>query len=244
MTAPSPTDTSAGFTYAWAVTKNGNPFASGGNVSNFRFTPDDNGTYGVSLTATDRDGGVGTAAQTITVTNVDPANVSLTLSAASINEGQSVTLGGSFIDPGVLDTHTVVITCGDGSANTTVTLAAGVFSFSGVRHAYLDNPAGQPTGSFPITVTVTDKDGGSGLGSTSVQVNNVAPTVGAITAPLAPVQVGTAISARAPFTDPGTPPSGAGATTPRRLAPSPKPTAPTRSPAATPTPPTASTPSP
>src|SRR5262249_3398355 len=162
---------SAGFTYAWTVTKNGNPFASGGNVSNFSFTPDDNGTYGVSLTATDKDGGVGTAAQTITVTNVDPANVSLTLSAASINEGQSVSLRGTVSAPGVRAPHPVAITWGDGSATAAVTLGAGVLTFNGVSHASLDTPAGQPTGSFPISVTVTDKDGGSGPGSTSVQVN-------------------------------------------------------------------------
>src|SRR5262249_33385965 len=101
--------------------------------------------------------------------------VALTLSAASIKEGSSVILGGSFTDPGTLDTHTVVISWGDGSANTTVNLAAGVLTFSRVSHPYLDNPAGQPNGSFPISVTVTDKDGGSGSGSTSVQVNNVAP---------------------------------------------------------------------
>ena len=34
--------------YAWTVTKNGAAFASG-NESAFAFTPDDNGTYQVSL---------------------------------------------------------------------------------------------------------------------------------------------------------------------------------------------------
>jgi hypothetical protein len=41
-------------------------------------------------------------------------------------------LGGSFTDPGTLDCHTAVNTWGDGSANTTVNLGAGVLSFSGV----------------------------------------------------------------------------------------------------------------
>jgi hypothetical protein len=181
---PGPVDQASPFTFTWSVSKNGNPYAAqtasglpGSPAGSVSFTPDDNGTYVVNLTATDKDGGVGTAtAQTIAVTNVAPANVSLTLSAASINEGQSVTLGGTFTDPGVLDTHVVVITWGDGSATTTLNLAAGVLSFSGVNHTYQDNPAGQPTGSFPISVTVTDKDGGQGTGSTPIQVKNVAPT--------------------------------------------------------------------
>lgn len=43
VTDPSSADTSAGLTYAWSVTKNGNPFASA-PTPNFNFTPDDNGT--------------------------------------------------------------------------------------------------------------------------------------------------------------------------------------------------------
>ncbi|VTR94201.1 cadherin-related protein : Uncharacterized protein OS=Cylindrospermopsis raciborskii CS-505 GN=CRC_01020 PE=3 SV=1: MAM: Lectin_C: Lectin_C: PKD [Gemmata massiliana] len=51
------------FTYAWSVTKNGVPYATGTptNGSTFTFTPNDNGTYVVSLIVTDDDGGVGIA---------------------------------------------------------------------------------------------------------------------------------------------------------------------------------------
>src|SRR4029453_18899556 len=58
-------------TFAWAVTKNGGPFAAGGGP-NFTFTPDDNGTYVVTLTTTDDDLGVGVTQQTVNVTNVAP----------------------------------------------------------------------------------------------------------------------------------------------------------------------------
>src|SRR5207237_2525096 len=71
-----------------------------------------------------------------------------------------------------LDTHTVVINWGDNSSST-VNLAAGVLSFSGVSHQYLDESAG---GSYAVTATVSDDDGASGSGSTSVTVNNVAPS--------------------------------------------------------------------
>jgi len=60
-------DTTAGFAYTWNVTKNGNAFASG-SASALTFTPDDNGTYVVTLTATDKDGASAT-------TTASPLNV-------------------------------------------------------------------------------------------------------------------------------------------------------------------------
>jgi hypothetical protein len=134
------------------------------------------------------------------VLNHPPSNVTPTLTASTINEGQSATLGGTFTDPNALNSHTVVVAWGDGSANTTLSLAAGVTSFSGVTHTYQDNlPNNAP---YPITVTVSNSYG-SASGATSLTVLNVAPTVGAITAPVAPVPVNTAVSASASFTDPG-----------------------------------------
>ena len=44
-------------------------------------------------------------------------------------------LNGTFADPGLLDTHTVVIHWGDGSANTTLSLDAGVLKFN-ADHQY------------------------------------------------------------------------------------------------------------
>ena len=70
-------DSAAGFSFAWAVTKN----AAGlrhRQRRGFSFTPDDNGTYLVSLTATDKDGGGATTTKTITVTNVAPTTSAAT----------------------------------------------------------------------------------------------------------------------------------------------------------------------
>src|SRR5260370_14042774 len=58
--------------------------------------------------------------------NVAPANLNLGFANSTINEGDTATLNGTFTDPGVLDTHTVVISWGDGSANTTLSLDARV----------------------------------------------------------------------------------------------------------------------
>jgi PKD repeat protein len=51
---------------------------------------------------------------------------------------------------------------------------------------------------------IKDKDGGITEYQATVVVNNVAPTVGAIVAPVAPVAVNTAINTNVSFTDPGT----------------------------------------
>jgi hypothetical protein len=83
VTDPSPLDTNAGFTYAWSVTKNGVAYSSG-TAAGFSFTPDASGTYVVTLTATDKDGGVSQpASATITVDNVAPA----TVAAVSVDNG-------------------------------------------------------------------------------------------------------------------------------------------------------------
>src|SRR5439155_1493332 len=136
-----------------------------------------NGSFPISVTVADKDGGVSPAASTsVTVNNVAPANVSLSLSDSSKDEDSSTTLGGSVTDsgrPDATDAHTVTMRRGDGSASTTVSLAAGLLSFGGVAHQYLDSIAGD--GAYAISVTVADKDGGVSSAATSVAVNNVAP---------------------------------------------------------------------
>ncbi|HLO36380.1 MAG TPA: PKD domain-containing protein, partial [Candidatus Deferrimicrobium sp.] len=121
-----------------------------------------------------------------------------------ILENGSTGLSGSFVDPGTLDTHTVVIAWGDGSANTTANLAAGVTTFSAISHQYLDdNPTGTASDGYTISVTVTDDDGGSTSGTTSVTVTNVAPAIATLAGPLAPTPKGAAVSFTATFTDVG-----------------------------------------
>jgi hypothetical protein len=117
----------------------------------------------------------------IKVLNVPPGNLDFSLTASSINEGGSVTLSGSFTDPGTLDTHAVSIAWGDGSPNFTANLAAGQFAF-GATHAFLNNKPG----GFSIGVTVVDKDGGSASASTNLTVNNLPPALSnvAITSPI------------------------------------------------------------
>ena len=70
-----------------------------------------------------------------------------------------------------------------------------------LSHLYKDNQTNNAP--YTLTVAVTDNQGEIGFGTAQVTVNNVAPTPGAITAPSSPVQVNTAMTASANFTDPG-----------------------------------------
>jgi hypothetical protein len=63
---PSPQDTAAGFTYAWTVERNGSTVATG-SAANLSFTPSVVGSYVITLGVTDKDGGTGSASQTVTV---------------------------------------------------------------------------------------------------------------------------------------------------------------------------------
>jgi PKD repeat protein len=56
---------------------------------------------------------------------------------------------------------------------------------------------------FTVTVQVTDELGETDTDTCIITVNNVAPTITTLTAPIDPVQLGNSISANAEFTDPG-----------------------------------------
>ena len=160
--------------------------------------------YTIAVTVTDDDLGSAMASSTVTVNNVAPSSIVLTPTPATQNENGSVSLAGSFTDPGSLDTHTVVIAWGDGSANTTLNLAANVTTFSS-SHTYLDDdPTATSSDSYTISVTVTDDDLGSASNTTSVTVNNVAPSSLTLTPTPSTLDENNSISLAGSFTDPGT----------------------------------------
>ena len=153
----------------------------------------DNGTYTISVTVTDDDLGAGTGVVSVTVLNVAPTVAN---SAVELDEGSLYTGTLSFTDPGTLDTHTATIDYGDGTpleGPNTVTVTDVVQ----LSHLYVDDE------SVTVSVTVTDKDGGTDTGTASVTVRNVAPVVGAVTAPVVPVLIGTGVNVSASFTDVG-----------------------------------------
>lgn len=116
-----------------------------------------------------------------------------TIANSTLNEGDTYLANDSFADPDSTS-WTATVDYGDGTGVQPSGLSGMSFFLS---HIYKDN------GIYTVTVSITDNQGATGTGTATVTVNNVPPTVGAITAPTNPVQVNTAVTASANFTDPG-----------------------------------------
>ncbi len=183
-------------TYSWSVTRNGNPLAlPAGTVTNgtsFGLNLDDEGTYVVTLTVSDDDGGVGSASVTITATGVAPT-VAIVGLPATAPEGSLIALGSTVTDAGldaVLGFTYAWLVTKNGSEFITGTL-------SNLDFTPDDN------GLYSVSLTVTDNSGLSTTVGGSITVTNVTPAAIITGAPLsafalAPITVGSSVS------DPGT----------------------------------------
>src|SRR5207245_9097526 len=165
VTDPSSTDTAAGFTYSWSVTKNGNPFASG-SAAAIGFTPDDNGSYVVTFTATDKDGASGSDSKTISATNVAPT---ATLgNNGPVNEATPATISfsGQF-DPSSADTTAgfhYAYSCTNGS------LAAATYANT-AANSDSTNCSFDDNGSYSVKGRIIDRDDAFSESTTTVTVN-------------------------------------------------------------------------
>lgn len=149
----------------------------------------DNGTYTVIVTVTDDEGASTSDTFQVMVNNVAP--MLAVVADQTVEEGAELALTnlGTITDLGYnnplnphgpsVESFTYSIDWGDGTTTevgqATIDLAgsagtATAASFDGL-HIYADN------GTYTVTVTVTDDDGGSDTASFHVVVNNVAPTV-------------------------------------------------------------------
>jgi len=132
--------------------------------------------YDITVTVRDISFDAVVGIEPLTVNNIDPSALTVGIAATTgdditvkVDEGDSVTVDGSFADPGTLDEHTVTINWGDETTSTVLDVGDREFS---IDHIYADN------GDFDITVTVTDDDTGSVSDSSlSATVNNAVPTV-------------------------------------------------------------------
>ena len=159
-------------TFVWSVTKDGADFATS-TETDFIFTPDDDGTYVISLTVTGTDPadplvtGSATDSETVTVDNAAPT---VTLpDDATIDEGGTFSGSVSVADDGTTDTWTVTVDYGDGSPVETLAVDSTDTTFD-LSHVYATS------GDFTVTVTATDDDGGVGSDTLLVSAVNVAPT--------------------------------------------------------------------
>ena len=153
------------------------------------------GSYTVTVSVSDNDGGNDTNSTSHTVTNVNPTVNTPTVAPPTSTEGGSATASATFTDPGTLDTHTCTVDYGDGTGPQTGTVVGN--TCTGPAHTWADN------GTFTITVSVTDNDGGNGFNSTTYTVSNADPVVGTVTTNT-PTAEGSLATASASFTDAGT----------------------------------------
>ena len=113
--------------------------------------------------------------------------------SVSLNEDNTYSYTGSFTDPDSFS-WTAIVNYGDGSGIQSLPLSGTNFT---LNHVYQDN------GSYSATVFVTDTQGSEGTKTTTVTVNNVPPSVEAITVSMNPIQINTATTVSANFTDQG-----------------------------------------
>ncbi|MFC1604920.1 PKD domain-containing protein [Planctomycetota bacterium] len=141
---------------------------------------DDNGVYTATVTVTDDDGAEGADTLAVTVLNVAPTADAGT--DQTINEGDLVELDPvTFNDKGTSDTHTAIIDWGDGTALDIGLVTESPFGPPGSTlgvdgtvdgsHVYADN------GTYIVEVTITDDDGAVAMGTFTITVLNVVPTV-------------------------------------------------------------------
>ncbi|MCG8651522.1 MAG: PKD domain-containing protein, partial [Pirellulales bacterium] len=163
------------------------------------------GSYTITATLLDDDGGSTSQQATVVVSNGAPT-VTYSLNLAEVEEGTAITLSGSFIDPGINDSHTVSVAWGDGTVQT-LTLVGRSFTAS---HIYDDDdPTSTASDEFTVVVTVTDTADGSSTDNDSqtVDVLNVAPDIGAADTDastlLTSKDAGEVVTLTATFVDPG-----------------------------------------
>ncbi|TWT88904.1 PKD domain protein [Pseudobythopirellula maris] len=135
----------------------------------------DDGEYEISASATDEDDTYDVFdTVTAVILNADPVLVTVGSSASEIGgaaAGETVTLSGTYSDPGVLDTHEITVDWGDGTAPETVAVSGGVFSLD---HVYAE------AGFYDVNVTLVDDDGGEDSAVANNAITGIALRDGAL----------------------------------------------------------------
>ncbi|MFC1602205.1 PKD domain-containing protein [Pseudomonadota bacterium] len=144
-------------TYSWDF---GDGKSSSGSLTpSHAYT--DNGVYTVKLSVKDSDGDIGSDTLIVTVSNVAP-----TVDAGNDQtggQGEELSFSGKFADPGTDDTHSVIWSFDDG------TTVSGTLT---PTHTYVS------AGTYNVTLTVKDDDGG--IGSDSIVLKVLPPILNVV----------------------------------------------------------------
>jgi hypothetical protein len=114
----------------------------------------------VTISATNSDGDVRTKSFALTVNNLPPVVGAITAPVAPQPVNTTVSVSASFVDPGILDTHTAAWNWGDGTPT-----SAGVVTETGGSGSVTGSHQYTAAGVYTPTLIVTDKDGGAGQSS-------------------------------------------------------------------------------
>jgi hypothetical protein len=160
FTDPGSNDT---HTMAWTVVDSGGGTVGNGSGLNFSFTPDDNDTFTVTFSVTDDDGGSDSTDVMLTSLNVSPTADAGADQMALV--GEVVTFDGTLSDPGTADTHTFLWE---------VEASNGQNVPDGTNEDLTFTP--DAAGTYTLTFTVTDDDGGVGMDTAVLTVESVEET--------------------------------------------------------------------
>ena len=168
---PSSADTAAGFRYSFALTPGGlvAGYSAVGTTASAGFTFADNGSYTVWGRIFDRDGGFRDYTTTVVVHDVAPTATLANNGPADEPATLTVTFSNQF-DPSPIDTaagfhYSFALASGD---------LAGTYAAAGSGSSAPFNFA--DSGSYTVYGRIFDKDGGFTTYTTTVMVNNLAPT--------------------------------------------------------------------
>jgi PKD repeat protein len=152
-------------TILWEPGDGSGPIA-GGNT--FSHSYQDQGSYTLSVTITDNDSGSSTDSLSVSIDNHPP--ILSDLIAPNGGEGQILAFSITVEDPGPNDILSYSWDFGDGSSDSGSTTT---------QHAYADD------GSYTVTFTASDQDGGTTTISSEIIVSNLAPGIDSLTVPAA-----------------------------------------------------------
>ncbi len=164
-------------TYTWAFTYTGDPgvactaTGAGIHAPTLNLVCTDDAVVTATLTASDGvNSPVTSAPTTLTVGNVAPT-VGTIVQAPTAPPGSTAGISATFTDPGTNDTHTATIDWGDGHITSgAVSESAGSGTVTG-SHTYAVD------GSYNVTVTVTDDNGGAGTSSSAILSDTSPPVI-------------------------------------------------------------------
>ncbi len=172
VTDPSTADVTEGFTFAYSCDGGATYGAFGASPSGTCAAADGPATITVGVKARDKDGGESAGVtRTVSVTNVDPQILGITVPPSPIAAGTMVTVSWNFTDPGS-DTWTCQI------AWDTPGAFDPAFGSSGQN---CSATKALSAGVYTVTVKVTDDDGGYGTMTATSYIVVYDPTAGFVT---------------------------------------------------------------